>query len=96
LQIEKQAYVPRSYVKGTTPENGYQLPAPPYVFEFSDTPYSGDVDAGTYKVFVACSGAASPRPVTVRRNNRGIWKAYEWSSLVVGVQAPAREVDDDV
>jgi hypothetical protein len=95
-QIGRQPYLPKSYVKGTTPENGYRLPALPYVFEFSDNPYSGDIESGTYKVFVACSGAASPRPVTLNRSGRGIWKAYEWSSLIVGVSEPVQEADDDL
>lgn len=94
MQIDRQPYMLRSYVKGATPENGYRLPTPPYVFEFSANPHSGDPASGTYKVFAACAGAASPRPVTVQRDDQGIWKAREWSSLVVGVQAPARETDD--
>jgi Domain of unknown function (DUF6935) len=88
-QIGKQAYLPRSYVQGATPANGYTLPAPPYLFEFSANQYSGDPVAGPYKVFVACSGAASPRPVTLRRDQAGLWQAQEWSSLVVGIQFPA-------
>lgn len=88
-QVAKQTYLPRSYVKGATPANGYQLPDPPYVFEFSDNPHSGDSAAGPYKVFVACSGAASPRPISVKKGTDGLWKATEWSTLVVGIQAPS-------
>lgn len=95
-QLRDMPYLPISYVAGAGPENRYQQPVPPYVFQFSDNPYSGAADSGEYKVFVACSGAARPRPVTVRRNDRGIWKAYEWSSLLVGVQAPAEEETDDL
>jgi len=66
----------------------YSLPAPPYRLDFSANAYSGDPTAGLYKVFVACSGAR-PRPVTVARDRTdGLWKAYEWSSLLVGVRAP--------
>jgi hypothetical protein len=95
-QIGRQSYLPKSYVKGATPENGYRLPVPPYVFECSDNPYSGDPETGTYKIFVSCSGAASPRPVTLNRNSRGLWKAHEWSSLIVGVSEPAQEADDNL
>lgn len=95
-QIARQPYLPQSYIKGATPENGYTLPAPPYTFEFSDNAYSGDPASGTYRVFVACSGAASPRPATLKRNDKGFWKASEWSSLVVGVQAPAAQAEDDL
>ena len=57
-------------------------------------PYSGDASEGRLKVFVASSGAASPRPVTLQRNNRGLWKAVEWSSLTLGVAAPSSEDED--
>ena len=87
-QIGGQPHIPRSYIQGTSPENGYQLPSPPYELAFSDSPHSGEIASGTYKVFVASSGAASPRPVMVRRDPAGIWKACEWSSLLVGVRAP--------
>lgn len=88
-QIGGQPHIPRSYLTGTSPESGYQLPPPPYELVVSDSPYSGEIASGTYKVFVASSGAASPRPVMVRRDPAGIWKACEWSSLLMGVQNPA-------
>ncbi len=88
IQIGKQPYLPHSYIRGATPENGYALPAPPLKIVCSSNPYSGQADSGRFKVFVACSGAATPRPVTVVRDAEGVWKAREWSSLVVGVQSP--------
>jgi hypothetical protein len=94
-QIKEKAYVLRSYIKGSDPENGYRPDGPPYVFEFSDNPHSGNPSSGTFKVFVSSSGASSPRPVTVKRNDDGIWKAYEWSTLIVGVQEPDEDVEDD-
>jgi hypothetical protein len=91
MQLNGQPYLPQSYVLGATPENGYRLPDGPYRFAFAPNPYSGDPAAGEYKVFVVCSGAASPRPVTLRRDERGLWRAREWSSLLVGVQEPPPE-----
>lgn len=87
-QIGRQPYLPLSYLRGATPENGYAMPAPPLKVAFTSNAYSGQAGTGRFKVFVACSGAASPRPVTVVRGADGIWKAGEWSSLVVGVQRP--------
>jgi hypothetical protein len=95
-QIAQQPYIAQSYVGGVRPETGYQLPAPPYTFEFEDNPHSGDPQEGTYKAFIRCAGADSPRPVTVRRNNRGIWKAREWSSVIVGIMEPSTMVEDDL
>lgn len=95
-QLAAQPYLPRAYVRGASPENGYRLPNPPYVLEFAPNPYSGDPASGQVKVFVVCSGAASPRPVTVRRNDQGVWKAAEWSSLVMGIVPAAVARDDDL
>jgi hypothetical protein len=88
-QVKAQPYLPYSYILGARPEDGYALPAPPYTLEFSANRYSGDPAEGRFKVFLACSGAATPRPVTVRRNALGVWQAYEWSSLIVGIARPA-------
>jgi hypothetical protein len=95
-QLVGKGYLPRSYVKGAVPGNGYQLSSPPYSIECSDNPHSGNVDSGTYKVFVATSGASNPRPITVKQNDKGIWKASEWSSLIVGIVAPANGSRDDL
>jgi hypothetical protein len=87
-QLAAHPHLPRSYIRGATPENGYSLPEPPYELQFTDNPYSGDPASSQYKVFVHCSGAASPRPITLVQNAQGIWKASEWSSLIVGIVPP--------
>ena len=88
-QIVGSGHILRSYFQWAALENGYELPDPPHELEFSANEHSGDPAPGTYKVFVSCSGAASARPVTVRQDEGGTWRALEWSSLIVGVQAPA-------
>jgi hypothetical protein len=82
-------YLPRSYFLGTRPENGYQHGELPIVMRFSTNPYSGDPAQGRVKLFVECSGADSPRPITVERNDSGQWRAVEWSSLLSGIRPPA-------
>lgn len=86
-QLKGREHTVYSYIEGATPQNGYQLPALPYRISFSRNPYSGDEASGRVKVFVACSGAASPRPVTLARGTDGLWRAWEWSSLLSGVAA---------
>jgi hypothetical protein len=95
-QLQAHPYLPATYFVGTSVTDGYQLPAPPYAVECSDNAYSGQQGSGSYKVFVTCSGAASARPVTLAQNQNGVWKASEWSSLVVGVQSPARPAEDNL
>lgn len=96
LQLGGRSYMPRSYVEGAVPENGYGLPEPPYRFRFVPDPRSGERGTDAHKVFIVSSGADSARPVTLHRNPRGIWKAYEWSSLVMGVRPPAADADDEL
>lgn len=95
-QIGSKTYIPRSYIKGTTPKNGYQLPSSPYQIDFPGGLGSEDPRSGRHKLFVLCSGASSPRPITLKRNDKGIWKAAEWSSLIVGVREPATGDEDDL
>ena|SRR3989338_2313859 len=87
-RLDDKPYVARSYVAGTSPENNYTLPKECSVtFRLQDK-YVGDVEKGDYKVFVWSSGADSARPVTCKRNDNGVWKAHEFSTLTVGIRAP--------
>jgi hypothetical protein len=90
MQLGSNPHLPRSYFQGAAPENGYQLPPPPYVCRCAHNPTRGEADSDRFKAFVECSGASSPRPVAVQRNDQGLWLAHEWSSLLVGVQKPGQ------
>lgn len=87
-------YIARSYILETDPEDAYALPDE-WVLGITRNRFSV-IDENTIKVFVASSGAATPRPITLRRNNRGVWKAHEFSSLFVGVVPPVETVDDAI
>jgi hypothetical protein len=86
-QLGNNPRIPDSYIEGSSPENNYKTQLP-YKFVFSGNKYSGDKEKGTYKLFVKCSGADTPRPMSMKRNDKGIWKALEWSSLLVGIKKP--------
>ncbi len=92
-QMANNKLIPNSYIKGAKPENNYSVKLP-YIYEFTSNRYSGDKAAGQFKVFAACSGASSPRPMSLKRNNRGIWKLTNWSSVLVGIAKPP--IDDDL
>ncbi len=49
---------------------------------------------GKAKFFVTCTGADTPRPITLARNSAGQWKVVEWSSLTVGVKPAATTAGD--
>ncbi|MCS7077239.1 MAG: hypothetical protein NZ455_11050 [Bacteroidia bacterium] len=93
-QLTKNNYLANSYFKGTSSQNGYAA-KPPFVVECERNQYS-NIDNNTVKVFVRCSGADTPRPITMAKNDKGIWKAKEFSSLLVGVKAPPSNAKDDL
>ncbi len=90
-QMDNKKYLPNSYIQGTSVSNAYALGKPPYKIRCFTNPYSGKAEDGQIKVFVNCTGASSDRPITLVRNEQGVWKTKEFSSLVVGVQAPKQK-----
>ncbi|MCS6822814.1 MAG: hypothetical protein NZ529_00855 [Cytophagaceae bacterium] len=93
-QLDQKKYIPYSYVMGTSNANGYALGNPPYNFQVSTNASSKGAD-GTMKVFIASTGADSPRPITLRQNDKGIWKAAEYSSIFSGVRPPVQKSKGD-
>lgn len=91
-RVGRAPWIARSYVQGTSPTNAYALPPAPWKLSGREQP--GDVQGGKGKTFIRSTGADSPRPVHLVKNERGHWKASNWSSLEVGVRAPAKPADD--
>ncbi len=87
-QIEQNSYLIGSYLPGSSFTNGYKPNSPPYTFTLTSNKFSGSEESGQRKLFLPSSGADTPRPVTVKRNSKGIWKAAEFSSLLVGIKKP--------
>lgn len=94
-QIATHPYLFGIYIQGTKTKNAYALPSkPPYVFRFAQATVSGN---DKITLYVATTSGNRPRPVTLKRNNRGVWKAVGISSLFVGpMKVPPRQVDDDL
>jgi hypothetical protein len=95
-QLQQHPHLPRTYFKGTSPENGYALPKGKLEINCQTNPYSGKESEGKIKVFTICTGADSARPMQLQRNDKGLWKATEWSSLLVGVRRPVVKTSDDL
>ncbi len=94
-QLKRYPYIANSYFVGATPENGYSFKTPTEII-CSSNPHSGNENEGYFKIFVKSSGADSPRPISLEKNNRGIWKAKEWSSIIMGIIPPKIVMDDDL
>jgi len=87
-QLNNNNKIPNAYIEGANLKNNYSVNLP-YIYKFSHNKYSGDKSQGKFKVFVKCYGADSPRPIHLRKNSKGIWKAVSWSSVLVGIKKPA-------
>lgn len=81
-------YLMRSYLVGSTPENNY-TPVQPYRVTVSENNYSRTqfVD-GYLTLYVACSGADSPRPLKLRNKpSTGQWFLWE-QQLLTSIRIP--------
>lgn len=95
-RIAGKPHVALSYLAGTSPETGYALPSGPLKVRIRNQGMAHERTEDTAKLFVHSTGADSPRPIALVKNNRGLWKAKGWSSLTVGVRAPVEVIDDDL
>jgi len=85
-QADGKPYIPNSYIKGTSVSNGYQLGNAPYKISIERSADAGDK---MVKIFIQTSGADTARPITMNKNDAGVWKGFEYSSIFVGVKQPA-------
>ena len=85
-QANNGAFLAQSYFAGATPENNY-MPSKPLTVVVSDNPYSWG-NQGYAKLFVACGGADSPRPITLRLAQDGKW--YLWEHMLLSGIKQAR------
>jgi hypothetical protein len=94
-RFSRNSYWGRAYIEGTSPENQYTLPPVPLQLSIGRNSYSEQKN-GDVKVFIKCSGADNPRPISMRVNDKGLWKAVECSSMFLGMRAPEQEISDDL
>lgn len=89
--VHPRDYIVRSYVSGSSKDNGYSIVN---VNEISidirpQWENAGSEREGRMKVFIWSSGADTARPITLKRNDKGIWKVSEFSSLTLDIPPPA-------
>ena len=92
--LKRKPYLGRVYIAGTNYKNAYKLGSAPYKIEISRVAKKG---AGKVMLYIRTTSGNMPRPIGFKRNNRGVWKAYQVSSLFIGVsKLPPRNTDDDL
>ena len=72
-------YVPRSYFKGSSPQNDYK-PSEPYTITVFENPYSYQ-NQGYATLHIRSSGADSPRQIQMRLSKEGKW--YLWDQFIL-------------
>ncbi len=83
-QIDKFPFLGKIYVKGTKTNQGYALNAGSHAFTFTEVRTDRK---GMMKVFVATTSGNWPRPMLMIKNDKGLWKVKEASSVFVGPSA---------
>lgn len=81
----ERSYIIFSYFAGATPENNY-TPKQPYTVTVTSDPHSYD-EANYARLYVACGGADSPRPVKLRKKADGQWCLWE-QYLLTDIRQP--------
>ncbi len=92
-QIDLFPFLGNIYVNATKAADGYALPGGRIGFTVTEVRMQRD---GSAKVFVATTSGNLPRPLTLAKNDKGLWKVMEASSVFVGPSAlpPVKETDD--
>ncbi len=94
-RFSRKSYWGRAYVEKTSPQNQYRLPTVPLKISLGRNRYS-ELSNGDIKIFIKCSGADDPRPITLRVNDKGYWKAIECSSMFLDMRDPEQQISDDL
>lgn len=90
-----KTYAARTYVLGTSKEDGYALPEPPYRYYVRI--HRVPPREGEWKGFLNTSGneGGGAVPFILKRNSRGVWKMLQASSFFVGYARPTVHDDGD-
>ena len=88
-RLKGKSYLPFSYFKGSSPENGYNVSSP-FIVTISTVPTSFD-EAEYAKLYLKSSGADSPRPVQIRKkDSTGQW--FLWDQMLLSdIRVPISE-----
>lgn len=87
--MDGKSYIPKSYFKGATPENGY-TPEMPYTLVFTDS-VTEFAEPGYKKFDITSGGADSPRSIVLRtKPSTGEWFLWE-QYLLSAIRVPVSE-----
>jgi hypothetical protein len=94
--LDRMPYLFNAYILGATPENQYLAPSqPPLHVQISRNAVSIR-NNGDIRLFLHTHGSDAPRPITLSRNSKGIWKVLNPSSLFIGLKPPVVITNDNL
>lgn len=86
-RLRGKEYVARSYIIGTSTENGYAIHAP-YKVKVESNPYSFQ-EAHYARLLVTSSGADNPRWITMREKpSTGEWFLWNYEGALADIRPP--------
>lgn len=90
--MDNRSYIPRSYFKGSNPENNY-TPDQPYVVEIIENAYSKEeFEKGYLTLYCESSGADSERVIKLRnKKSTGEWFVTDFRGLLSGIRIPKEQ-----
>jgi hypothetical protein len=81
--LNQKPYFFNTYVAGTFAEQNFQLPPEPLSFDLVRNPPTMYKEAGeVFRVLVKCNADTKPRLLKLRKDYKGSWKVYDWSSIL--------------
>lgn len=84
--LTEQAYIMRSYAKGTSPENQYQMD--PNNYELNIVRVNPN-HPKALQVYLRSSGADTPRPVYMKKSTRSeLWYVFDHANTYTGIRPP--------
>lgn len=87
-------YIARPMFQGTSPAQGYAMPPLPWELRVHGQPQHSAPD--DVRLYIVTTGADSPKPLRLKRNDKGLWKALEWSSFQGNCRPPVQARVDDL
>jgi hypothetical protein len=92
--LKTHPYLGHIYIQKTDVRNKYALPKGNYTIRFNQATVRGK---NRISLYAFTTSGNRPRPITLQKNNRGLWKAYGFSSVFTGpAKVPETIVDDDL
>lgn len=89
--MQQRPYLLRSYLKGATPENGYQVTPDSFelnVVDVSAQPLKQFPPGKVVRLMLRSGGADAPRAIDLERNGLGLYLVRTPLPLCLGIRAP--------